>query len=77
MHELRILTMTGQTLSFCSPRQKVLRRQLASFQQTFGIRDYALRDASGWYEGRDPSVSGLDDFSALPSRILWNEEMVG
>lgn len=68
MHELRVITHAGGTISYVSPQLGTLRKALRGLREVWGIEGYALRDASGWYESEGKAV---DRDSDLKAQVLW------
>lgn len=68
MHELRVITHSGGTLSYVSPQLGILRKALRGLREVWGIEGYAIRDASGWYESEGAEV---DRDSDLKAQVVW------
>lgn len=68
MHELRVITHAGGTISYVSPQLTTLRKALRNLREVWGIEGYALRDVSGWYESEGAEV---DCNSDLKAQVIW------
>ena len=71
MHELRVITHAGGTISYVSPQLGTLRKALRGLREVWGIEGYAFRDASGWHEAEGKAV---DSDSDLKAQVIWSSD---
>ncbi|TXH44210.1 MAG: hypothetical protein E6Q97_33010 [Desulfurellales bacterium] len=71
MHELRVITHSGTTISYVAPQLSTLRKALRGLREVWGIEGYAFRDATGWSEADGKPVDRDTD---LKAQVIWGSD---